>query len=163
MRHGKGLAFDLGFISLRGSILSRDDRRSPWGEALATTGIAAFRGRSTDENTATVVAPQMVPACTIGHVEVEIAVAIEVEPGRACSYPDVSVGPARVSDVAQGGQGRVSKKDLGLAGVSGEAAPCQQEDTDISNGAHKYSLYCFELVALVRLYVGRPGMIWGAP
>jgi len=65
----------------------------------------------------------MVSSYTVGHVEVEVAVAIIVEPRRTRSNPDVRGGRARVSDVAQRREGHVGEEGLRLAGLPGEAGP----------------------------------------
>ena len=106
-------------------------------------GISRAHGNGhIDKDAVAVAAPEMVSSYTVGHVEVEVAVAIEVEPRRTRSNPNVRKWRARMGDVAKGREGHVGEEVLGLAGgLSGEAGPAQQQDTDISSsGAHHDSL-----------------------
>ena len=96
------------------------------------------------EDAVAVVAPEVVRPYAVGHIQVEVAVAIVIEPRRTGANPEVREGRDCMGDVAQGRNGHVGEEGLGLAGLSGEAGPPQQQDTDVSgSGAHHDSLYCF--------------------
>jgi hypothetical protein len=72
------------------------------------------------EGAASVVAPETLRPYTVGHVEVEVAVAIVVEP--RCARPNSNARETRriVGDIAQCRQGHVGKNGLRSAGVSGQ-------------------------------------------
>src|SRR5689334_17512938 len=69
---------------------------------VRSVGHTQFR-RDIDEDTAAIVAPKMIPTDAVGHVKVEIAVAIVIEPGGARADLDPGKIARVVSDVAQGG------------------------------------------------------------
>jgi hypothetical protein len=61
------------------------------------------------KNPATIVAPEMVRPYAVGHVKVEVAVAIVVEPRCASINPNARQVPYRMGNVTQTQEGHVGK------------------------------------------------------
>ncbi len=85
----------------------------------------AARSGHIDKVAAAIVAPEVVRPDAIGHVKVEVAVTIVVEPRRTRANANAREGPDQMGDVALGREGHVGENVLSLANLPGKAGPHQ--------------------------------------